>query len=303
MEGVGELFGKSVDKVLRRPRTSLVPFIVDALTLVLGTVLFFAIAAVPLLFPQGYRLPNLPVAVPHALPTVGDVMGPTPDVYAFGGEAVTAAALLVLILVPTLAFAEAGFLGVLRAVHLQKHDSLLEGRHADAWSRVREAFFETGRRRFPTFLVLRSIQAMLALAALLIPYIVLQWPLLAPWLRNYALAVFVVDVLLLYAPYAAVEHARTAFAAIRESMQLVSDHLAVTLVALLFGLLVTGGVSILLAPLAAATGIWGPFIASAFYAVPGTMLALFLYHVYLSLTSIEPLPEAMPARDALPAGG
>ena len=41
-----------------------------------STILFVAIAGVSLLFPQGYRLPDLAVAVPHALPTVGDILGP-----------------------------------------------------------------------------------------------------------------------------------------------------------------------------------------------------------------------------------
>src|SRR5688572_25919081 len=125
MEGVGELFGRSVDAVLRRPRTALAPLAVDVAWLLLGTALFAAFG-LALLFPQGYRLPNFPVAVPHALPTVGDVLGPTPDIHTLGTRAVVAASILVLLGIPLLAYAEAGFLGVLRAVYLAPHDPVDE---------------------------------------------------------------------------------------------------------------------------------------------------------------------------------
>jgi hypothetical protein len=296
MEGVGELFGRSADAVLRRPRAALAPFTIDALTLLFGTFLFLSFAGIRLLFPQGYRLPRLPVAVPHALPTVGDVMGPTPAIEAFGNPAVVAAALLILILLPTLAYAEAGFLGVLRAVYLKPRDPLEEGRHPDAWSAIREAFTTTGRAHFRTFLVLRAIQSLLALAALFAH--VLPAP-----LRNYDIGVFAVDVLLLYAPYAAIESGRGPFAAVRESVQLVSDYLATTLVALMFGLLVTGGVSILVAPLVSLLGVWAPFVVAAVYAPIGTVLALFLYHVYLGFYPKETLPESLASSSAAPAAG
>lgn len=294
MEGVGELFGRSVDALLRRPRPSLVPFIVDLATILGGTLLFLAFAGVNLLFPQGYRLPRLPVAVPHALPTVGDVMGPTPAIEAFGGEALVAAAALILLLWPTLAFAEAGFLGVLKLVYLQEEDVLERGDRPDAWRLIRARFFLAGRLHFRTFLVLRGIQSILGLAALFAH-------LLPPPLQNYDVGVFAVDVMLLYAPYAAIETARGPIAAIRESLQLVSDRLATTLVALMFGLLVTGGVSILVAPLAGALGFWGPFLVAALYAPIGTVLALFLYNVYLSFYPRESLPESTPASVTAPA--
>src|SRR5690349_9903236 len=111
MEGVGELFGRSVDAVLHRPRAVLVPLFVDLVYLLLGTALFVSIASVELLFPQGYRLPLFPVAVPHALPTVGDVMGPTPALHDLGRPVLVAALLLIVIAIPILAYAEAGFLG------------------------------------------------------------------------------------------------------------------------------------------------------------------------------------------------
>jgi hypothetical protein len=290
----GELFGQSFDAVYRRPRAILVPFLVDIGILLLGTVAFLALAGERLLFPQGYRLPNLLVAVPHALPTVGDVVGPTPSLHNFGQDVAIAATVLILLLIPVLAFAEAGFLGVLQAVYLRPTDPLEEGRHTDAWSRIREAFVMTGRRHFGTFLVLRAIQAALALAALVVPV-------LLPQFATYDLGVLAVDVLLLYAPYAAVETKRGAIASIRESVQLVADHLATTLVALLFGLLVTGGMSILLAPLAGLLGPWGPIAAGALYAPIGTVLSLYLYKVYLSFRPSEALPEAAPAPAAAAA--
>lgn len=295
MEGVGESFGRSVDAVLRRPRAAVVPLAVDVLTLLFGTLLFLSLAGVRLLFPQGYRLPRLPVAVPHPLPTVGDVMGPTPAIEAFGTSAVLAAAILILVLLPTLAFAEAGFLGVLRAVYLKPQDPLESGRHPDAWSVVREAFVTTGKARFRTFLVLRGVQALLALLALFAH-------LMPPNLRNFDVGIFVVDVLLLYAPYAAIETGRGPVAAMRESVQLVSDYLATTLVALMFGLLVTGGVSILVGPLVALLGPWAPFLVAVLYAPIGTVLALFLYHIYLGFYPKETLPESVPAASATPAG-
>ena len=288
MHGVGELFGRSVDAVLRRPRTALVPLAVDVVWLVTGTLLFTSLAGIRLLFPQGYRLPNFPVAVPHALPTVGDIMGPTPDIHALGEGALVAAAALILLGIPLLAYAEAGFLGVLRAVYLSDHDEILEGRHADAWSRIREAFALTARRHFRTFLVLRAIQAALAMVALALP-------LLVPQLPNYGLGVLAVDVLLIFAPYAAVESKRGPVAAMRESMQLVSDHLATTLVALLFGFLLTGSLGFLAAFALPYLGAYTPFVAAVVYAPVGTLLALFLYRVYLGFYPQESAPESAPA--------
>lgn len=290
MNGVGELFGRSVDAVLRRPRTALVPLVVDVVWLLLGTILFLTLAAVTILFPQGYRLPTFPVAVPHALPTVGDVMGPTPttEIHDFGGGALAAASLLIVIGIPLLAYAEAGFLGVLKAVYLTRHDPTEEGRHADAWSRIREAFSASARTHFRTFVVLRVIQAALALIALLLPYALPQLP-------NTGLAVLAVDVLLLYAPYAAVETKRGSIAAMRESVQLVSDHLATTLVALLFGFLLTGGIGYVAARAVMWLGVSTPFVAAIVYAPVGTLLALFLYRVYLGFYPQDLAPESVPA--------
>lgn len=291
MEGVGELFGRSVDAVLRRPRAMLVPLLIDVGVLLLGTALFLSLAGRAFLFPQGYRLPNFPVAVPHALPTVGDVMGPEPAIT--GTPAILAASFFILLLIPLLAYAEAGFLGVLRALYISPADPLAEGRHPDAWSRVRESFGRSARAYGGTFLWLRAIQAVLAWAALALP-------ILLPRFGNYGLGVLAVDVLLIYAPYAAVETRRGAFAAIRESVQLVSDHLATTLVALLFGFLLTGGISLLVAPIDSVLRGATPFVMALLYAPVGTLLALFLYRVYLSFRP-ESLPESAPAPNAVPA--
>ena len=298
MQGVGELFGQSVDAVLRGPRAALVPFLVDAAMLALGTLLFVAIANDRLLFPQGYRLPDFPVAVPHALPTVGDIMGPTPALHEFGLPVAIAAVALIVLSIPALAFAEAGFLGVLRAVYLEEIDIVEEGRHADAWSRVKEAFYASGRRKFRVFFFLRSVQAGLALVALALPRVV-------PAFGSYSLGVLAVDVLLLYAPYAAMERAKGFRASVRESVQLVSDHLATTLVALLFGFLLTGGIALLVGPLVRVLGgaaPWAaPFVAAALYAPVGTTLSLFLYRVYLSFYPRDIVPESAPAPAAAPA--
>lgn len=296
MNGVGELFGRSVDAVLRRPRTALVPLAVDVLWLGVGTVLFLTLAAVTILFPQGYRLPTFPVAVPHALPTVGDVMGPTPttEIHDFGNGALAAASLLIILGIPLLAYAEAGFLGVLKAVYLTRHDPTEEGRHVDAWSRIREAFSKTGRAHFRTFFVLRTIQAVLALVALVLPVALPQLP-------NTGLGVLAVDVLLLYAPYAAVETKRGSLAAMRESVQLVSDHLATTLVALLFGFLLTGGIGYVAAQAVRWLGVGTPFVAAIVYAPVGTLLALFLYRVYLGFYPQDIAPGSVPAPHAAPA--
>lgn len=295
MQGVGELFGQSVDAVLRRPRTVLVPFLIDVSMLALGTVLFVAIAGVSLLFPQGYRLPNFPVAVPHALPTVGDIMGPEPGFHEFALPVTYAAMGLVVFGVPLLAYAEAGFLGVLKAVYLEPIDPVREGRHPDAWSRISEAFHQTARRCFRVFFWLRSIQAGLAIVALLLPRVV-------PALGNYGLGVLAIDVLLLYAPYAAIERGRGFRASVRESVQLVSDHLATTLVALLFGFLLTGGMALVVGPIVRFLGPAAPFVAALLYAPVGTTLSLFLYRVYRGFYPSETLPEAAPAPVATPVG-
>lgn len=297
MDGVGELFGSSVDEILRRPRVALVPFMIDVAMLVAGTAIFLSVAGIEVQFPQGYRLPNLPVAVPHALPTVGDIMGPTPALGQVGREVAAAAVVLILVAIPALAFAEAGFLGVLKAVFIEPHDTILEGRQPDAWARIREAFVTTGRRHFATFAALRLVQAALAVAALFMP-------ILLPRFGNYGLGVLAVDVLLIFAPYAAIENRLGPIAAARESVQHVSDFLATTLVALLFGFLLTGGMAILVAPLVPVLGAqYAPFVAAALYAPVGTMLSLFLYHVYLSVSPREALPESVPARDPAAIAG
>lgn len=295
MHGVGELFGQSVDAVLRKPRAALVALAVDIVWLAGGTLLFVTLANDTLAFPQGYRLPNFPVAVPHALSTVGDVMGPTPDITGAGSGALAAAALLILLGIPLLAYAEAGFLGVLRTVYLTRHDPLEEGRHADAWSRITEAFARSGREHFRTFVALRIIQAALALLALAVPLIM-------PQFANYGLGVLAIDVLLLFAPYAAVESKRGSLAAIRESVQLVSDHLATTLVALLFGFLLTGGIGYVAARGVPFLGVWTPFVAAVVYAPVGTLLSLFLYKVYLSFYPQDIAPQSTPAPAAAPTG-
>lgn len=295
MEGVGELFGRSVDAVLRYPRAVLVPLLIDLGYLLLGTGIFQVLASREVLFPQGYRLPSFPVAVPHALPTVGDVMGPTPSLSDLGRPVILAALILIVVAIPLLAYAEAGFLGVLRALYLTDHDVLDEGRHPDAWGRIWDAFGAAGRRHWRTFLVLRGIQALLAIAALLLP-------ILLPRFGNYGLGVLAVDVLLLYAPYAAIESGKGARSAVRESVQLVSDHLATTLVALLFGFLLTGGVGLFADRVAVRLGIYEPFLMSLLYAPVGTALALFLYNVYLSFQPRDTAPESTPAPVSVPAG-
>lgn len=291
MEGIGEQFGKSVDGVIRRPRVVLVPLAIDLLVLLMGTVIFVAVAKMEIFFPQGYRLPAFPVAVAHALPTVGDIMGPTPsppqtDLF------LVAALVFVALTAPLLAYAEAGFLGVLRAVYLEPIDVVEEGRHPDAWSRIREAFTQTARRHFRPFFFLRLVQALLAIAAILLQRV--------DALHNYSLGVLAVDVMLLYAPYVVVDEGKGFIGAVRGSVQLVSDHLATTLVALLFGFLLTGGMALLVGRLA--LGVATPFVASVLYAPVGTVLALFLYHVYRGFRPPDAIPEKMPAPTAAPAG-
>jgi len=295
MDGVGDEFGEAIDAVLRRPRAASVPLLIDVIMLAIGTLLFASIAGVRLLFPQGYRLPNLRVAIPHALPSVGDIMGPTPAVHDFGLQTIVAAVVLVVATIPLLAYCEAGFLGVLRRVYLTPHDAVETGYHADAWVRISAAFQQAGQQHFVAFLVLRGVQGALALA-------VLVMPLLLPSVGDYGLGVFAVDLLLLFAPYAAIERGQGAVAAMRESLQLVSDHLAPTLVALLFGFLLTGGMAILVAPLVSLLGVAAPFVASLLYAPVGTALSLFLYRIYLRFTRAEALPEAAPAPDSVAVG-
>src|SRR5206468_8578196 len=98
-------------------------------------------------------------------------------------------------------------------VYLEPVDPL-EGRHSDAWSRIREAFAASGRRHVRTFALLRAIQAALALVTLVLPVYL-------PIFGSYGLGVLAVDVLLLYAPYAAVESRKGFRASVRESVQLV----------------------------------------------------------------------------------
>src|SRR5439155_7620574 len=141
-----------------------------------------------------------------------------------------------------------------------------------------------------------GVQAALAIVALILPAVV-------PVLGNYGLGVLAVDVMLLYAPYAAIERAKGFRASVRESVQLVSDHLATTLVALLFGFLLTGGMALVVGPLVRYLGVAAPFVVALLYAPVGTTLSLFLYRIYLGFYPGEALPEAAPAPVAVAAGG
>ena len=92
-------------------------------------------------------------------------------------------------------------------------------------------------------------------------------------------------------------------ASVRESVQLVSDHLATTLVALLFGFLLTGGMALVVGAIVRYLGDAAPFVASALYAPVGTTLSLFLYRVYLSFYPQDAIPGSVPAPAATPVGG
>lgn len=288
MQGVGELFGSSFDDVLRRPAPALVPLIVDVTLLLSGALVFSAALGVVVFAGPPHALPSMPLAVPEALPSVTSLHDASALAFFAGARGFLALATLVLVAVPLLAFAEGGFIGVLAEAYLPR-DPLEE--REESLSAIRDAFLREGRAAFGALLALRMLQVALAAAAVLLPAYF-------PYFGSSFFGLVAFDFFFLFAPYVAVLERRSALASLRKSFRTVSDYLASSLVALLFGLLTMGGLAALLVPVLRVAGPAGALAGAVVVAPVGTVLSLFYLKVYLSFHPAERYPAAaLPARD------
>ncbi|MHB8605874.1 MAG: hypothetical protein ACYDCK_11525 [Thermoplasmatota archaeon] len=279
MAGIGELFGSSFDEVLRRPIPALVPLALD-----LATLAVVALLVGPLGAPASSPPLSPPISVPTALPTSADVVPALGAIDHLAAAPLLFVVAAVLVLLPIAAYVEAGFLGVLLDAYLPRRAEPLTSVEPKSARDLLTTFERSARTHFGAIFVLRAATAAFRFGAVLLF-------LRTPFLKNDLLGILAFDFILLYAPYVAVVEGKNALEAARWSFRHVADALATTLVALLFGLLTTGGLEALLAPILARVGLLAWPLAAALYAPVGCALSLFYLKVYLSLVPNERLPS------------
>lgn len=284
MHGIGELFGSAFDDVLKRPLPAIIPAIVDLVALLVGAIVTSTALGVVLFVSAARALPHMPVAVPEALPSITQLHDASELLAAAGVQGWLALVAIALITIPFLAWAEGGFIGVLLEAYLPRRDDPLADPPVglDALWRT---FTAHGRRAFGALFVLRLLQTIVALGAIGLPRVL-------PYFENSLLGLVMVDAFFLYAPFIIVTRNANAFTALRESVRTVSDYLASTLVALLFGLLPLGGLAALLDHGLDLVGPPALLVGAVVLAPVGTVLTLFYLKVYLSLRPGEWLPQA-----------
>lgn len=260
--GIGELFGESVDAVIRRPAPAAVPLLVDAAAFL---ALLLVVEAVGL---GADRLPYDRAAfgfgITSALPSLADTLDLAAAARALVGGGIGYVAIALAVLVPVAAFAEAGFVAVLKSAYLDReHRPLLE------------VFLPAAKARFLPMLLYRAV---LAAAFLLALVLATQGGVF----RNSAAGALMLRFLLLFAPYAIVVDGAPFLEGVKRSLAAVGDHLATSLVLLLFLLLVSGGVAAVLAPFVHAFGPVAILLGILVYAPVGTALATFVLLVWTS---------------------
>ncbi len=283
MQGVGELFGSAFDDVIRRPAPAVIPAIADVLLVLAGAIVFATSVGEPSLAQAPQGLAAMPFSVPEALPSVADLRDATATVLAPGTlRAWLAVGAVAAFSIPVAAFARGGLVGALVEAYLPRRDDPLatppEGPDA-----LKDAFLRHGAASFGPLLILGAIESAVAIAAISLPGRV-------PFVRSSLLGLIAFDFLFIFAPYVVVLERRGALAAMRRSVGTVSDYLASSLVALLFGLLTTGGFGVLLAELVSLVGPAGIVAGAILYAPVGTVLSLFYLKVYVSLRPASRLP-------------
>ncbi len=291
MDGVGEVFGQSVDDVVRRPVAALVPLVQDAVVILLVVV---AAQGIPNLDLGPYHIGDEPpyaFAVPGALPSILDLFDVPGALLEYGGRDLVAGGFLAIVMLIILAFAEAGYLTALKRLHVDPRVARAEpGALPDepTLGDARMAFVDGALARGPPLAIYRLVLAVVATVAALAASLI-------PGARAGIVGVLVMESLLLFAPYAIVLDGSGFLSGVRRSIRFVSDHLASTLVTLLFLFASTGAVAALVLWLRGILGFAGVILGAGVYAWAGTVLSLFVLRVFLG---IEGKPEGAVARKA-----
>lgn len=268
MDGIGERFGSSFDDVRRDPRPVVAALVYDAVAFGALVVLVLAVGS----FPAGPSF--LPFAAPGALPTFTDVL----DVPAVAMDSAGAlrglsiAAALAVALAPVAAWVEGGLVGVMKAAYIDRTDDALL-----------PVFVASARRSFRPLLAYRIL-----LHSALVASLVLGRNF--PGLHHEVLGPIVLRFALVYTPFVIVIEGETAWGGMKRSVAAIADHLATSLVMLLFGLLVTGGASALAKAAATYTGGWAIAPLAVAYAVVATAVSTFVLKVYLGFRPEEQAP-------------
>jgi hypothetical protein len=274
------MFGETVDTVLRRPVVSIVPIFVDVAGF-LAVLLALTLLGTPNLS-GAYARATFGFGISTGLPSLADTLDVISatrglDPYGFALLGVVA-----VILVPIVAYVEAGFVGLVHAAYIEDRDEP-----------IFELVRESARSRFRPMLVYRSILAVGFLLTLGLAY--------SSGARNGAAGALALRFLLVFVPYAIVVDGATALHAIKDSLVAIVDNLAICLVLLLFLLLVSGGMAAVVAPFVGRFGGVALIAGMVVYGPIGTVMSTFVLKVWLSLKPEEPLPEATPAPAAAAA--
>lgn len=268
MEGIGERFGSSFDDVRRDPRPAVVALVYDALAFGLLVALVLGVGAVP-------GVPAfIPFAAPGALPTFTDVLDvPSVALDAAGAmEGLAIAAVLAVALAPLAAWMEGGLIGVVKAAYVDKTEDALF-----------PVFLASAKRNFRPLFAYR-----LLLHSALVASLVLGRRF--PGLHHEVLGPIVLRFALVYTPFVIVIEGESSWTGMKRSVAAVADHLATSLVMLLFGLLVTGGASALARAASGYTGGWALAPLALLYALVGTAVSAFVLKVYLGFRPEDPAP-------------
>lgn len=296
MQGIGELFGSAFDDVIRRPTPAIVPAVVDVALLLVGAVVLSTTLGIVAFAHAPQGLPVMPFTVPEPLPSVTDLRDPTGPLLGPSPRTLIAVATVWLLSIPVLAYARGGFIGLLLEVYLPRGDDPLD-RGPAGFEELRGAFTSHASAAFGPLLLIGLLEAVVGLAAVALPATL-------PYFRNSLLGLIAFDFLTMFAPYIVVIEGKGALASLRKSVRTVSDFLASSLVALLFGLLVTGGLGALLGPVVAFVGPAGLLVGAVLFAPVGAILALFYLKVYLSFHPTDRYPimaKESPAAAQAPA--
>ena len=277
MEGVGELFGESVDDVVRRPRPVVVPLLLDLVTFGFAAALLTLVLQSPSLVADPRGVGAFQFGIPRGLPSLGDVLAPLAPAALVEEEGLLAATAALFLALPLAAYLEGGFIR-----------ALSELRDPESRAFTGSGFHDNALRHFWPLLALRGLLLALTLAAAALGARI-------EGLRDTDVVVLVVSFLLIFAPYVVVLERTGPFRAIRRSAQLFADFPATCLAMLLFLLLTTAAALAFVGPAINLVGLPGGIaFGIVLYAPVGTVLSLFVLRVYRALNPAEEMPEAAP---------
>lgn len=281
--GIGDLFGQAVDAVIRRPLPAVLPLLVDGGAFLLG-LLALAFLGLPAVEGAAYGRADFGFGISTALPSLADTLDVASAARAGLPGAMMLVVAVVVLLLPVVAFVEAGFVAVIEASYVRKDDRPLV-----------DVFLPAARARFLPILLYRAVLAAAFLAAFALAS---QG---GSMFRNSAAGALALRFLLMFAPYAIVVDGAGFLEGVRRSVAAIGDHVATCLVVLLFLLLTSGGIAAVLSPFVQRFGALAVLGGIVVYAPVGTVLATFVLLVWHSFRPPEMLAEPMAAPAAAPA--